>query len=368
MKSVRVAGRPIRRILAIKLRAMGDTVLMSAALGELRRQFPDARIDVAATAPWCELLEGHPGVDRLWPYQRHNDRAARAKAIVKLALKLRKENYDCVVNFHASPSSSMLAFSTGAPLRAIHYHGHNDRNRYSTVSVPGKGTVKPIIERDMDTVRALGLQIPTGIVPRIHLRKSELEDASTWFKTRDIPQPVLAIGLGASRPTKQWPVERFAELALAWRKETQGGVIAITGPNEDPLLTAFFASMSSRPESASLSDKIVPARLPTLRKLASVLARSSVYVGNDSGPKHVAVAVGAPTVTVFGPEDPFEWHPYPRDQHPYLFIEKLECRKDATPGLPPWCAVHHCVAEAHRCMKSIGAEQVMAECRKVARK
>src|SRR6476619_3876425 len=105
-----------------------------------------------------------------------------------------------------------------------------------------------------------------------------------------------------------------------------------------------------------------------LRVLAAVFTQASVVVGNDSGPKHLAIAVGTPTVTLFGPEDPFEWHPYPADRHPHFFIESLKCRKDADPGMPPWCGLENCVIEQQRCMKEIAVSQVLAQCMKLGTK
>jgi ADP-heptose:LPS heptosyltransferase len=102
-----------------------------------------------------------------------------------------------------------------------------------------------------------------------------------------------------------------------------------------------------------------------LRTVAAMLRHCSVLAGNDSGPKHLAVAAEIPTVTLFGPEHPFEWHPYPQDRHPYFFIENLSCRQDADPGKPPWCAKVTCVEERHRCMREIGVDQVLRECQRV---
>src|SRR5690606_15899913 len=121
------------------------------------------------TSQWAPLLEGHPAVDRVWHYHRRKDMTARAKTLARFALELRRERYDLVLNFHASPSSSTLAFATGAKTRAIHFHGHTDKNRYSTVEIPGKGQVKKAIERDLDVVRALGIEVPEGRMPRVVL-------------------------------------------------------------------------------------------------------------------------------------------------------------------------------------------------------
>jgi ADP-heptose:LPS heptosyltransferase len=366
---------PYRKILAIKLRALGDTVLMTAPLAELRRAYPGAEIHAAVLTPWAPLLEGHPAIDRVWAFERHADRAARAKALASMAIKLRRERFDCVLNFHASPSSSMLAFSTGAKTRSIHFHGHKDKNRYSTVQVPGKGTLKPIIERDMDTVRALGLHVPAGKLPQVSVSVTEHAAAKERLSRLNLSGPVLGLGLGAARPTKNWPVDRFAELAVQWCQQKNGSVIAVAGPSEseqvrgllqavDDTLSATVPDLAQR---ATLRSRIVAENGLSVRQLTGLLSALSAFAGNDSGPRHVALATGTPTVTLFGPESPFEWHPYPATEHPYLFIEDLPCRKDADPGMPPWCSLHECVTEQHRCLRGIGVNAVLAECLKVAR-
>lgn len=365
-----------RKILAIKLRSLGDTVLMTAPLVELRRAYPQAEIHVAVLTQWAPLLEGHSAVNKVWTYERYYDPASRAKAVIRLALKLRHEKYDLVLNFHASPSSARVAFATGAPVRSIHFHGHRDRNRHTTVEVPGKGILKPIIERDMDTVRALGIHVPAGRMPLLEVNDSEKAAAAQYIQKMETSGPLLGLGLGASRPTKSWPLERFAALAIAWAQSPlSGSTIAFVGSDEndlgrdflkrvDDLLLASEADLQIR---SQLRKKIRMEQGLPLRRLAAVFNQLNVYTGNDSGPKHIAVAVNTPTVTLFGPEDPFEWHPYPREKHPLLHLENLACRKDAQEGMPPWCALTTCEVEAHRCMREIGVNAVMDACKKAAR-
>lgn len=374
MRRIRLIFRemlePPKKILAMKLRALGDTVLMTAPLAELRRLFPSAEIHAAVSEAWTPVLERHPAVDRVWGFQRRSERAARAKALARFGFALRREGFDWVLCFHASPTSATLAFATGAQVRSIHFHGPGDRNRFSTVEVPGKGRIKPITERDMDTIRALGVHVPAGRLPEIPVLESERRQADEWLARTHLPTPLLVLGLGASRPAKIWPLERFAALTVEWVERRKGGVLAIAGPEEaeltaeflkevDALLGAVMADPSRR---AVARTRVSADHRLSIRSLISLLARSAVFVGNDSGPRHLAAAVGTPTVTLFGPEHPFEWHPYPPDRHPYAFVESLPCRKDAAPGMPPWCAVGNCVEERHRCMRLIGVDAVMAHC------
>ncbi len=365
-----------RKILAIKFRALGDTVLMTAPLAELRKAYPNAQIDVAVTQPWGSLLEHHPAIDKIWSYERHKEATSRARAIAGLALKLRKEKYDFVVNFHASPSSSTLAYALGAKVRSIHFHGHKDKNRHSTVTVPGKGTIKPIIERDMDAVRALGLEVPEGRMPEIFLEPEEIAQAKTKIQKLGLKGPLLCLGIGSSRATKTWPLDRFASIAIRWADRYQGSVIVFNSADEEGLAKRFLNHVDEKlvtwyqdPKARrAVRSQIANQTQVPLRVLAAMMKNASIYLGNDSGPNHIAVASGLPTVTLFGPEDPYEWHPYPKDLHPIHYIEGLKCRNDQAPGMPPWCGLHVCVIEEHRCMLNISEDDVFRTLEKQALK
>ncbi len=363
-----------KKILAIKLRSLGDTVLMTAPLLELKRAYPEAQIDVLAVDTWTTLLENLPGIQHVWKYKRHSKKIPRAHELSRLALKLRKEKYDLVVNFHASSSSATLALATGAKIRAVHYHGHKDRNRHSTVEIPGKGILKPIIERDMDTIRALGIHIPAGRLPQINLQSSEQEEARRTLERLGLRSPVLGLSLGASRPTKSWPLERYVSLAIDWCKTQKGSVLAVAGPGETHLIHSFLKGLddlliATLPDTKTRSEirsQIQAVNHLELRPLAALFSQVSVVAGNDSGPKHLAIAVNTPTVTLFGPEDPFEWHPYSRDKHPFFFVENLNCRLSGEPEMPPWCGIQVCKTEEHKCMRLIGVDQILLECQRVS--
>jgi heptosyltransferase-2 len=169
-------------------------------------------------------------------------------------------------------------------------------------------------------------------------------------------------------------MDRFAALAIEWVKKKQGSVLAFAGPNEEPLIHHFLSAiddlLSSVPSAESrilTRAKILTTYQLNLRALAGVLSQVSVSIGNDSGNKHLAISVGTPTITLFGPEDPYEWHPYSPDQHPYFFIESLPCRREGDPGMPPWCGLSECIEEEHRCMRLIGVEPVLKAAQKMAR-
>ena len=363
-----------KRILVLKFRAMGDTIILTAALKELHRNFPLAQIHVAATEPWIWLLEGVPGVTKLWPITWHNDQTARTKAATRLAFQLRKasfatrlafqlrkEKYDIVCGFHSSRAAARVALSTGSKIRSIHFHSFRTKNMYSTVEVPGKGVMKPVVERELDTVRALGLELPTGVMPEIFLKTEEEAFAREEFNAWRLRTPVLGVALGASRPTKIWPLHRFAEVAQKWIQETSGSALVIVGPGEEHLVEEFYKTI---PESPEFRSSIIVMPPCNVRSLAARISQLDVMIGNDSRPRHLATALDVPTVTIFGPENPLEWHPYPQDKHPRFFVEQPD-RPNAEPGLPYWSAQYDSEIEAHQIMAQITTDEVFAQVARV---
>jgi heptosyltransferase-2 len=116
-----------------------------------------------------------------------------------------------------------------------------------------------------------------------------------------------------------------------------------------------------RPRDGGKGDFIHAAGLG-VRELAAALSVCRAYVGNDSGPKHLAVAVGIPTFTFFGPEDPVEWHPYDRALHPVFFLPGLACRRE---DQGRWCGLQLCTEERHRCMADLDPLEALGEFRRL---
>ena len=336
-----------QKILVTKLRAMGDTVISTASLNALRQALPEAEIHGLFPKKWSSLLKNHPAINELYEWEDAKG-WKKLKQTWKWGSFFRQQRYEAFVGLHAAGTISQLASFSKAPYRAIHYHGIKDFNKGSTVEISGKGEIKPIIERDFDTLRALGFTPSTHHKTSIHLTEKEQGDALKWMRENSLQSPILAIGLGASRPTKIWPIERFVDVAKTWIEKKKGSVIVLIGPNEEQLAAPFK-------ELKNTAIKVGG----DLRLTAALLQKSQIFIGNDSGPKHLAVAVGTKTLTLFGPENPFEWHPYNQEEHPRLFIEQLPCRKSLAPGLPEWCALDVCTKEQHRCMQDISVDQVL---------
>jgi ADP-heptose:LPS heptosyltransferase len=332
----------MEKLLAIKLRRLGDTVLWTSALRGLAKAYPDARLDVVVPRVYRELLIGEPYINKVYGVSPHVvDRLA-------VASRLRLLGYDRVLVFHSSPSSEFFGRMIGGARASAHSHeiGKTDF------------VVKPATERDCDTVRLAGLKLE-GQAPEPALTFTDVELAAgkAWVQSSGLKPPILGVGLGASRPTKQWPLDRMAEIVRDWSARTSGSALIVCSSAEARAAKEFWKLLRHTP--------FLPLIDAPVRELAVRIAQVAAFVGNDSGPRHLAAAVGVRTVTLFGPEDPLEWHPYDRSKHPICFVGELECRKSAAPGMPPWCGIETCIEQKHRCMSDLSIEQVQKQLQQV---
>lgn len=344
------------RILLIKLRSLGDSVLLASSIELLKTAYPASEIGVVLTHPWNELYQQDPRVKFSWAFHPKKIKWLQIFQILFLGLKARfLFKPDWVIGFHASDTSALMARIAGGMKRINHYHGEHHRNRFSTLEVPEDKKLKPILEKDFDSLRALGLEglIQVSIPRLIVKEKLTQSDRETGR--------ILGIGIGASRPTKSWGVESFSEIITKWVKDNSGRVRVFAQENE----ASEVKEILSR---ANVGDRVEVFIGSTISQFLEEVNRCSVFLGNDSGPRHVAVALGIPTVTLFGPEDPFEWHPYPTDKNPYFYIEGLDCRPSRGEDRRPWCGIFECHEWKHQCMTQIKPQAVFETCVKLLQK
>lgn len=332
------------KVLLAKRRALGDTVLMTSTIEALRRAVPQAEIHVLVPEAFSGVLEGHPGVARLREYE---------EGFWTLLRDLRRERFDHFVQLHSSPSQRWLARLSGA--RAVHFSVQNNETEKAYGKHPNA------LEWDgffLRTVFGGAVPVP-GPAPRIWLSEEErAAGADFWRRLGADPARLVFLGLGASRPTKRWPPEHLARLAELLRDRAGLLTAIVTGPGEEEARFAGrvldeLRAKGLRSSGAGGKGDFVHAAGLEVRFLAQALSAVRAYVGNDSGPKHLAAAVGVPTFTFFGPEDPGEWHPYPLAEHPVLFTPGLACRREDGGR---WCGLRECDlrgAELHQCMRGL---------------
>ena len=267
----------------IRLRSLGDTVLITPALQILRKARPDVRIAVAVDRPLIPLLEGSPDVDRLIAV----DPTGRWD-LVRLIRSLKPE---LCLNLHGGSTSAGLTALSGARFRAGYAH-YSKRFVYN-VRIPraqeilGRATDAPVHTAEHHASAIFHLGAEPGAIPPARLHAEPAENAR---------QPYAVFHVAAAYETKRWREERFLSMARYVRNRHSMRPVMIAGPGQDHLLDFF-------PEYE---------RLPALsiEAMKTLMSGASLFVGNDSGPAHVAAAFGVPSAVVFGSSDSAVWGPW----------------------------------------------------------
>jgi ADP-heptose:LPS heptosyltransferase len=346
-----------RSVLVIRHRAGGDLLLTTPALRALRAGLPGARIDVVAARGLGSLLAGNPDVDRVIEFDRKS-LLSQAALYAKLALG----GYDLVVDLVSNPRTAFMTRLTRAPLRA----GYDIPGRGGAYNVkvprePVGGDGRPVLryapEAALDVVRALGFP-PRDPGLRFEVSREARERIDAWLReagasrpaeSGTVARPLVACLPIGSWPAKTWAPERFARVMDQLAENAD--VIWLWGPGERERVEAARARMRRPSRLAPATD---------WQGLGALLSRCALLVGNDSGPKHVAVALGVPTVTVYGPTNPRTWHP-PGGPHAAVFAEGLDCL---------FCNANRCPlpGDRHmRCMHDVSVERVVEAARALLR-
>ncbi len=266
-------------VVIIRLRSLGDTVLTTPALAVLKQQRPDLRIQVVLEPPWDPLLAGNPDVAGVI---RHRGAGTVA------ALRLRRPAL--CLNLHGGTTSAWLTALSGARWRAG--FAHFRWGRVYNVRIP---RAQQILGRDGEVHTAEHLASAMFYlgaapcqIPRARLYPSRPNP-------RSHPGPYAVLHVGAAYFTKQWAPQRFAELARWLRSEQALEPVILTGPDQ-PLPAGLG-------EFESFGDL-------DLDRMMALLREAKLFVGNDSGPAHVAAAFGVPSVVIFGSSNSRVWYPW----------------------------------------------------------
>ncbi len=311
-----------RRVLLLRRRAFGDLLLTLPAIEALRRHAPRDELDLAVDPPLVEAARAWAPVDRVVPFPDRSAGAgpARWAAVARFAGTARRRGYDLAVDFHSTPHTALVTWLSGAPVRV----GLDRRGRrwaYTRLvprSVERQGGARSRYTADalLDFVRAAGV---TWAEPaRAGCLRSRIarQDPSAAGAV-----PSLALAPGATWGAKGWPRSSYGELARRAMAERGARVTIYWGPGEEATADAVAAAAPGARK----------APRGTLLDLARGLAEESLLVSGDSGARHLAIALGVPTVGLFGPTDPWGSTP-PGGEHLWLRhpiacapCQRLEC-------------------------------------------
>jgi heptosyltransferase I len=272
------AGRGGARILVMRLGAMGDVIHTLPAAASLKHSFPNSHLTWVVESRWVPLLAGNPFVDRIAVLRR-----GRPRQILESCRDLRAGRYDFAVDFQGLLKSAVLA-SIARPDRIFGFHQSQARERGAALFYSSKvlSTSTHIVERNLDLASAAGA---------VSLLRTFVLPAGTAEAEMPEGEFVLASPLAGWR-SKQWPLEFYCLLAKRLRWEL-GIPLVLNLPTDTTVAV---------PGSLCITTSV--------DGLIDATRRAAAVVGVDSGPLHLAAALGKPGVAIFGPTDPARNGPY----------------------------------------------------------
>lgn len=287
----------VPRILIVRLSAIGDVVRVLPALHALRSRFPSAQIDWAVEDKSRAVVEGHPDLDRCLVFSRaaHDGGIRTFFAFLR---SIRAARYDVIVDFHGILKSGLISAFSGAPDR---YGFAPPRGRELSYLFARHRLSLP--RRVMNRIEEnLALSEAMGASPELHdspiaVPEEAQADVEAFFNASfDGGKRIIAVHPAVERATKQWPISAFAELVDALLADGRFEVMLTWGPGQRAIAQAVADRAKRKP--------IIAPETPDLKHYAWLIHCCDLYFGGDTGPMHVAAAMGTPVVAVFGGTDP----------------------------------------------------------------
>jgi len=286
-----MAKEDFRKILIVKPSSLGDVVHSLPFLNSIRRCFPGSEIHWVVFRSFDGLLDGHPMIDRLWVvdkdhWKKISEAGKTVRELRKLFGDLRGERFDLVVDLQGLLRSGMITMATGAAMRVGFKEAREGSPVFYTHRVEG-GTGVHAVDRYLKVASFLGC-----------------ETSDVAFPILDAPYPLPFNGKyavlvpGARWKTKRWPPAKFSRLALRLPIKS-----VIVGSKSEELLARQIAGESGG-KAVSVAGKT------DLKELSGIIKGARFVVTNDSGPMHIAAALGVPVFALFGPTSPITTGPY----------------------------------------------------------
>jgi lipopolysaccharide heptosyltransferase III len=337
----------VRKVLVIRLRSIGDTVLTTPSLFSLRRFLPQAKIHILLEDWVAPVLDGSSLVDRVISIPRHGN-SARAR----VARELHRASYDVVYNLHGGTTATFLARASGATHRVGYTHYQYARLHNHLAPAPQQIWSRSIlhsVEQQLALVGWTGVPVTDRPPTQLVVTQKAAASVSAKLAAHNIQseQPLALIHPAAALATKQWPTENFARVAdeITGRELTP---VVIVSPNEKQVLESLVARSPVR---------LIGFDNLSLPEVTALAARARLFIGNDSGIAHIAAAVDTPCVIIFGSSNVDHWRPWTTGKSEVV-REEMSCQP---------CHGYFCAEfEKPECILNVPVERVIAAIDRIA--
>ena len=318
--------KKMKKILAFSFSFIGDAVLSTAIIQPLRTHFPDAHITFLVGSNAFELLANDPQLDATLIYDNRREHAG-LKGRMNLIKSLRREKFDLVVNLR----DSFVARCIGA----VHWGlVRGDKERHA-------------VTRYLEVLGKQGVDV-TDAHPHLQLTETEQATAHRFLAEAGVTSERLLIGIhpGGNWVYKLWNAEKYAQLAITLSKEKNASILLFAGPNERKLQSQVAEMMDAPP---------ILVETENLREVTALIAACDVYIGNDTGPMHIAAAVRTPVIALFGSTNHIRSGPYGEKHTVVQSGMELGCNPCHPGRHPGGCGAGNCAV-----IDEISVEQVLA--------
>jgi len=336
----------IERVLVIRLRSIGDTVLATPSLTALKRFVPHARVDILLEDWVAPLLEGFPDVDNVITLQ---GKTTRARA--RVAGEIRRNRYDVVYNLHGGTTAALLTRATGARHRVGYptYQYARLHNQLAPSSALLWGRDKThSAEQQLGLLGWTGVPVSDRPPTSLAITETAVRQVETRLRRAGVNKQFAVVHPAAAFATKQWAAAKFAKVVdELTARDCQ--VIVIATDRQESIINEMRAQTTS--DFVALTDLSLP-------EISALLSRARLFVGNDSGIAHMAAAVGTPSVVVFGSSNTAHWGPW-ATAPAEVVLEELDCQP---------CHGYFCEKFPEpECIKRVPVERVIAATDRVLR-
>jgi ADP-heptose:LPS heptosyltransferase len=336
-----------RRILFIRLDSLGDVINSTPGLRAVRATWPDAFITIAIGKWTKEIIKYCPYVNQILVYSTNNKWHLRGRKDNFVLLKqlrvfwnLRLRHYDLAIDPCGWPETYKLLYMSGAKVKVANDYGRWDLH-YNVLLEKVRdndGIGLPETKRTMNLLKLIGVT-DDNLRTELWLSPEEEKIANDFLERNRISNKgIVGLHPGAPWPPRRWFVDRFAQLADMISEEYGFPLLIFAGPGEEGLVVDFM-KLTRKANSVPVIGK-------SLREVMAIISRCALFVCNDSGPMHIAVAFKVPTVAIFGPGGAARWAP-PSPPHIVIRNPGISCSP---------CSQISC--QDNICLTSISVDQV----------
>lgn len=292
---------PLRKILVIRFRQIGDSVLAAALCSTLKRSFPGAEVHFVLNENIAPLYEGHPDIDRVITFGRDENKPASAY-IKKVRQVMRRNKYDAIIDMRSTVRTLLFSlFSLRTPFRIGRAKWYTRFLLNCRIGGGGAGRAADMVDYDLSFASPLERVGPVRYTKefRLYLTNREKEDFRRYMEEKgiDFAQPVFLIGVTAKLVHKRWNLEFMKatlKMILERHRDVQMVFNYAPGGREEEDARSVCEELG-RPERIKTDIRA------SLRQLAALCANCSFYFGNEGGSRHIAQALGVPSFAVYSP-------------------------------------------------------------------